>query len=114
MLAERESLFLRHQIEQRIVDSGYCCPLEITGAGTEIFICCGFSDNVLDKRINVPQNETEFFFDGLVIGSFFCCVTQRSEINTPTTCHKIRTGEAFGIKWCGIRRKWGGVFTFAG
>ena len=71
MLAERESLFLRHQIEQRIVDSGYCCPLEITGAGTEIFICCGFSDNVLDKRINVSQNETEFFFDCLMIGSFF-------------------------------------------
>ena len=72
MLAERESLFLRHQIEQRIVVGGYRCPLIIAGAGTEIFISCGFSDNVLDKGINVPQNETIFLFDGLVISSFFC------------------------------------------
>ena len=113
MLTERKPLFLCHQIEQRIVDSGYRCPLEITGAGTEIFIGCGFSDNVLDKRINVSHNETKFLFDGLVIGSFFCCTAQRSDINTPATCHKIRTGEAFGKKWGGIRQKWGGVFTFA-
>ena len=114
MFTERETLFLRHQIEQRFVYSGYRCPLEITGAGTEIFICCGFSDNVLDKRINVPHNETKFLFDGLVIGSFLSCAAQQCEIDAPASGNKVRTGQAFGVKWWRILQKWGLVHAFAG
>lgn len=100
-------LFLGNQIEEGIMDGGDGEPFIISGAGAKVFVSGAFADGILYKGINVLQQKSEFLFDGFVIVPLFCRSAEKRDVNAAACCHKIRTGEAFGIKRGGIGRKWG-------